>query len=197
LARILHVSDAHCAAARLRRLLGSEKYDIVAATGDFECVEAVEALGEAGAPVVAVTGNLDGLLVAERLRELGILLDGGLREEAGLVFAGVGGRDPLGDAERLLASPPRRVDVVLSHYPPRGVLDVTHSGCHGGLEAVRRLVEEAGPRLVLCGHIHEARGVARLGGSLVVNAGPLLQGYYAVVELAEGAPPGVRLGRLD
>ena len=187
---MLHVSDIHCNVSGLRRLLRAEDYDLVAATGDFECVEAAEALvEEARGAVLAVTGNLDNFLVEERLGEAGVLLDGRAVEQAGLRWAGIGGRDPLRDAERLRgAAGVKRVDVLLSHYPPRGVVDLTHSGCRGGLEEVRRLVEELSPRLVLCGHIHEARGVGRLGGAVVVNAGPLLGGSYAVIELGEGEP---------
>jgi len=196
LARILHVSDVHCAVGRLEELLASESYDVVAVTGDLECVEAARLLRRTRGPVVAVTGNVDSLLVAEELGSAGLLLDGETRRAAGLLFAGVGGRDPLGDAERLLAGSPGGVDVVLTHYPPRGVLDRTYSGCSGGLEAVRRLVERLRPLAVLCGHIHEARGVASLAGSLVVNPGPLLHGYYAVVEVAPGERPRAVLGSL-
>jgi Icc-related predicted phosphoesterase len=195
--RVLHVSDVHCAAGRLERLLERESYDLVAATGDFECPEAARVLRASRAPVVAVTGNVDSWRVAEALEELGFLVDGRVVEAAGLRVAGVGGLDPHGDAERVAAAAGRRgVDVLLSHYPPRGVVDETYSGCRGGLEAVRRLAEALRPRLLLCGHIHEARGAAWLGETLVVNAGPLLEGSYAVVELPPEGRPRAILRRL-
>jgi hypothetical protein len=52
-------------------------------------------------------------------------------------------------------------DVLVSHEPPRGVLDLTYHGFSAGSLYLRELVEHAEqkPRLWLCGHIHESRGV--------------------------------------
>lgn len=52
-------------------------------------------------------------------------------------------------------------DVFVSHEPPRGVLDLTYHGFSAGSLYLRELVEHAEekPRLWLCGHIHESRGV--------------------------------------
>lgn len=52
-------------------------------------------------------------------------------------------------------------DVLVSHEPPKGVLDLTYHGFSAGSAYLRDLVERAEdkPRLWLCGHIHESRGV--------------------------------------
>jgi Icc-related predicted phosphoesterase len=42
---------------------------------------------------------------------------------------------------------------------------------------VREAVLHHAPRLVICGHIHEAHGRARLAGSEVVNASLLNERY--------------------
>jgi len=52
---------------------------------------------------------------------------------------------------------------------------------------VREFVDRHQPALVLCGHIHEARGQARLGNSVIVNCGPAKRGHYALVELTAKA----------
>lgn len=54
-------------------------------------------------------------------------------------------------------------EVLISHVPPRGVLDRCSSGDLGGCSVLRALVERAEekPRLWLCGHIHEGRGAVR------------------------------------
>ena len=73
--------------------------------------------------------------------------------------------------------------ILLAHVPPRGMgLDRTFSGAHAGSSAVRKFVEERRPALVLCGHIHEARGIEKLGPTTVVNCGHGGVGQYALVE---------------
>ncbi|MFZ8793289.1 MAG: hypothetical protein ACO2O2_05320, partial [Acidilobaceae archaeon] len=49
--RVLHVSDIHCATDRLVRVLRGEEYDVVIASGDFECVDTAEALVNASSDV--------------------------------------------------------------------------------------------------------------------------------------------------
>jgi Icc-related predicted phosphoesterase len=49
----------------------------------------------------------------------------------------------------------------------------------------RALVEQEGPDLVLCGHIHEARATDELGPVQVVNPGPVASGHYALVDVGE------------
>ena len=60
--------------------------------------------------------------------------------------------------------------------------DRLRTGEHVGSEAIRRFVERAQPDLVLCGHIHESRGVDEIGRSRIVNPGPAAAGHFVVVE---------------
>lgn len=57
-------------------------------------------------------------------------------------------------------SPLPSCDVLVSHEPPKGVLDSTYHGISAGSSFLREQVEHAEekPRLWLCGHIHEGRG---------------------------------------
>ena len=76
--------------------------------------------------------------------------------------------------------------VVLSHAPPRdGKLDRTFFGRHVGSRALREFIERAQPALVVCGHIHEGRGIDTIGPTTVVNCGPAAAGDYAVVEIGD------------
>ena len=195
--RILHVTDVHCASEALRRVLEREEYDVVAATGDFECESAARVLAESGVRALAVTGNLDHPGVARILRDAGILVDGEVVEVGGVTFAGVGGLDVRGSLEKLGRKlPGRRVDVLLTHHPPKGAVDRSFIGVRIGLVEVRELVETLRPALHLCGHVHESRGVERVGETVVVNAGPLKSGYYAVVEYGGPGRVEVRQARL-
>lgn len=73
--------------------------------------------------------------------------------------------------------------IVVVHQPPRGVQDTLYNGESSGSVSLRCFVEERQPDLLLCGHIHEARGEGRIGRTRVVNAGELRRGYGAVVEI--------------
>jgi Icc-related predicted phosphoesterase len=193
--RILHVSDVHCATGLLRRVLESVAYDVAVCSGDFECVETAEAFVEEAGEAVAVTGNMDSERVREVLASGGVLADGRVAERAGLRFAGVGGLTPWADIDALKGVD-GGVDVLVSHHPPYGHLDEGLFGGHAGLRGLLELHQLLRPRVHLFGHIHEARGCERLEGLVLVNAGPLAQGYYALVTLDASGRVEVSLKRL-
>ena len=84
--------------------------------------------------------------------------------------------------------------VLLTHSPPYGTpADRLYSGIHAGSKAVRELIVSRKPLLAVCGHIHESRGVGRLGGSTVVNPGPNYRGFYAVAEAGASGVPEVNV----
>jgi Icc-related predicted phosphoesterase len=183
--RVLHVSDVHCATDRLVRVLRGEEYDVVIASGDFECVDTAEALANASSDVFAVTGNMDNAAVYRKLSSMGVLLDGRVAVFEELHIAGVGGLDFKGSLARLqreLGELKARVAILVTHHPPRGVLDEPREGLHIGLSEISNLVERLRPRLHLFGHVHERPGYLAKGETLYVNAGPLKRGYYALIE---------------
>ncbi len=53
---------------------------------------------------------------------------------------------------------PEGVDVLITHGPPHGILDMTVRGEAAGCEALAERVAELGPRLHVFGHIHEGYG---------------------------------------
>ena len=65
---------------------------------------------------------------------------------------------------------------------------------HVGSTAIRALVEEYVPKVVLSGHIHEARGIVKEGGTLFMNPGPAKDSYSGVLEMDEG-PKAILLER--
>jgi hypothetical protein len=54
-----------------------------------------------------------------------------------------------------------------------------------GSYSVREFVKRVKPKLVLCGHIHEAVGVDKIGDAMVVNPGPVRQGQCALIDFDE------------
>lgn len=56
-----------------------------------------------------------------------------------------------------------RVDIVLSHGPPKGILDGPH---RQGSPGLRSYIQREQPRLVVCGHVHEDGGKEQVYRSL-------------------------------
>lgn len=71
--------------------------------------------------------------------------------------------------------------IVISHAPPFKILDKTYNGLNRGSKILRDAIEKYQPPLVLCGHIHEAKGRKKLGKTRVINLG--FYGDYEVVEV--------------
>lgn len=71
--------------------------------------------------------------------------------------------------------------IVLSHAPPYGFVDKVHSGEHVGSKVLLKAIKKHQPKLVLCGHIHEAKGKAKIGKTQVINLGCC--GDYEIIEV--------------
>lgn len=69
--------------------------------------------------------------------------------------------------------------ILLSHAPPYGYLDKTHSGIHIGSKILLEAIKKNHPKLVLCGHVHEAKGTAKIGRTEIYNLGSC--GDYKIV----------------
>jgi Icc-related predicted phosphoesterase len=79
---------------------------------------------------------------------------------------------------------PDRVDVLITHGPPHGVLDWTNRKEHAGSATLFDRVMKVKPRLHVFGHIHEAAGRAEHDGITFVNASTRMgQGSGVEVEL--------------
>ena len=76
--------------------------------------------------------------------------------------------------------------ILISHCPPKDTeLDRTMTGIHAGSTSVRQFIESEKPLLVITGHIHEARGIDKIGETMIVNPGPANLGRYGIIELNE------------
>lgn len=193
--KLLLFSDLHTNTRAARRLVDrarDEQVDVLVGAGDFASVRrhltaCLDILRTSPLPAILVPGNnetLDeladacrGWTAAHVLHGSGVTLDG-------VPFFGLGGGVPVtpfgawsfdlteGEARARLVACPEGA-VLVSHSPPKGVLDVSSRGLSLGSIAVREAIERRSPRLVVCGHIHDSAGRSeRLGATPVVNAGP-------------------------
>lgn len=68
---------------------------------------------------------------------------------------------------------PQDTDILLLHGPPYGFGDKNSQGELTGSPSLTRRIELVQPKLVVCGHIHEARGEYRIRQSRIINASQL------------------------
>lgn len=73
--------------------------------------------------------------------------------------------------------------IVVTHQPPRGDLGKIYNGEVTGCMSLVKFIDDYKPDLLICGHIHEARGMADMGRTKLVNVGDMGRGYSAMVEL--------------
>lgn len=178
--RILACADLHGRPeriARVRALASEHAPAVVLLPGDLTHLgmgrDAVRLIGALPAPVLAIPGNMDALAAGEIRRR------GGLAGPTPVVIEGVafGGPDVA-----------QRCDVLVTHEPPHGVLDLVASGTHIGSQHVLELLTRLRPRILACGHVHESPGIAEAGDTLVVNCtmGDGMTGGALIELTAEG-----------
>ena len=78
---------------------------------------------------------------------------------------------------------PEKVDCMITHGPPKGILDMTHRGQHVGSTSLRDTVAGLKPQLHTFGHIHEAYGVRQIGGVTYINASICTTSYNPINEI--------------
>lgn len=74
------------------------------------------------------------------------------------------------DIDQHWAMIPPGTDLLITHGPLHGKLDLIGKVMHGGCEMLLKRVAEIKPHMHVFGYIHEGYGYARLGPTLLVNA---------------------------
>ncbi|MFH4968305.1 metallophosphatase domain-containing protein [Gaetbulibacter sp. M240] len=65
---------------------------------------------------------------------------------------------------------PKSTDILITHGPPRGILDLTLKEGQVGCEELLTRVNEIKPKIHVFGHIHESYGVIEKGKTKFINA---------------------------
>lgn len=197
--RILALADVHGDHSHIDSLLEmAGKIDLAVISGDLTqfgpASEAEKVLSMFDVPVLAVPGNCDPEEVMDVLDASDVVnLHNAVEKIDDVTFIGLGGSCPTpfntpfeleeDEIEKILEPLFEAAEgtiVLLSHTPPKGLLDDV-GGENVGSTAVAKFFDRA--KLVICAHIHEARGFARSGDTFLVNPGMAAQGYGALVEL--------------
>ncbi len=201
--KALCVSDAHAeeqALAFLKKFLEREKPELVLVAGDLTndgpvdyAEDFIEAIQNAGTDLFTVHGNMDPLRVKLFLDAKGNNIHARRVDWRGFTFAGFGGSPPTPhgtlieysevDIYKQLAPLVDNKTIVLTHFPPRGILDETRDLKHAGSLSLRKIIEEKKPRAVICGHIHQREGERQALLTKVIKIAPLREGKAAALEL--------------
>jgi uncharacterized protein len=208
--RIGYVVDVHGAFERVPEAVAQiGDVDLLIVGGDIttggtpdDAERAVASWRQLAPRLLALAGNMDSPEIDARLAELGVALDGrGVAiEDVGVLGVSAAPVSPLrtpyeltdDELERRIergfaAVEGCRVVIFCPHAPPaQTACDRLASGEHVGSAVIRAFTERRQPDVVVCGHIHEARALDRIGRSRIVNPGPVSAGHYAVVEVDEG-----------
>ncbi|MCK4673210.1 metallophosphoesterase [candidate division WOR-3 bacterium] len=148
--------------------------------------------------ILAIPGNCDQQSVNKLLISKEINLHRERRIIENITFYGLGGssKTPFHtpqeytefEIEEILSGFEKtdtRFHILLSHSPPaKTKVDKTFIGLHVGSKAIRDFIEKFRLDLVICGHIHEARGVDTINNTLIINPGPFPK-HYAIIDLNE------------
>jgi hypothetical protein len=207
--KIINIADIHGNIKPIDALGGVlSSADLVIISGDLtqfggekDAREVLEAVGKYNGNILAVTGNCDTKAVDEYLSAKNINLHGKTLNIDGLSFTGAGGSLPCPSPtpnvyteeeyeelfEGTKADEDAGPEILVSHQPPYGTLnDRLGNGTHVGSRAVRKYIERRKPLVCFTGHIHEAPGIDTLGGTKIVNPGPLGTRSYAFLDVTDG-----------
>jgi Icc-related predicted phosphoesterase len=191
--KLLLFSDVHCDGRAGKKLVEmSRSADLVIGAGDFANMRhglqpLIDVLSAIATPTVVVPGNgeSDSELRAACARwPAAHVLHGSGTQLLGIDIWGMGGAVPLTpfgswsfdlteEAAETMLAPATRGGILVSHSPPKGLLDSDSKGNHLGSKSVLAAVERFLPQLVVCGHIHASAGRSvEHGPTTVINAGP-------------------------
>jgi len=209
--RILAISDIHERVSLLRELStrlrkSSQNPDLVVVAGDITYFKGVNVvisiLNEINrllcTLVLFIPGNCDPpeLLGIERVGQDILNLHARVVEISGYVFYGIGGGglSPFNTLiefaeeqfekfiDPIRGTDPSRL-LLVTHQPIYGLFDKVKSGERVGSKVFSAFLREKQPLLWITGHVHENSGWSVIGRTTVVHPGPLMRGYYAIVEL--------------
>ncbi len=206
--KILAFTDIHGSYKKVEEIIARVPSDVIVIAGDVTTVgtpaevkRVIDAWKRLGPPLLAVAGNMDSPEIDETLEAAGVSINGRGVKIGEVGFFGVSAspfsplHTPYEISEEEIA---RRIEagyrtvkdakakVFVPHAPPHNTkVDKVMMGMHVGSKSVRQFIEREQPGVVICGHIHEARGQDSIGKCKIVNCGPAGKGYYVIVEMGK------------
>lgn len=210
--RIYTIADIHAKPGNLQKIcsvVSEYNPDVLVVAGDIinyiYLKKTFKILNDLSIPVLVVRGNSDPAYVEKYFNRFPNLTSLHLNKVIlnSIPFTGLSGTVPLPFRNKvrffeksLMNKAHPMIDsqtVFVVHTPPRGCLDEVAGRFHSGSKMVRDLVDKTQPRLLICGHIHEAAGIDKIGETTVVNCGMPGNGKGMMIELKHGEKPVVEM----
>lgn len=212
--KILAISDVHSKENdNLFDYLNNNEIDLVLVSGDitdFGPLDFVEGfLGRIKdiCDVVAIPGNCDptGICSAINNSDAYCLHKNIITYQNTIIF-GYGGSNPtpfdtpgeiedskiFGDIHELIfeyetiANTTNKIKILLTHAPPYNTsADLVEGGEHVGSHGVRKIIEDFDIDINICGHIHEARSIDKIGDTIIANPGILENNGAVLINVNE------------
>ncbi|MEA2054173.1 MAG: metallophosphoesterase family protein [Candidatus Thermoplasmatota archaeon] len=165
--------------------------DIAVLAGDIDANPLFfKFLGDIDVPTLVIHGNVDGIDIGKKVEKYNaFFIHEKMYSTDGINFIGAGGINPmLNDIYSInkkewISLKDVKMDVLVTHVPPKGVMDKMGLGLHIGNRWVRNITEEKRPRLIICGHVHENPGYTHFGETTVVNCTIGRRGRYSLIEM--------------
>ncbi len=204
--KILAISDLHGDYSKIEKIMETAgDFDIAMIAGDITHfgpdAKVKELMKMFDKPVLAIPGNCDQKSILKALDiSKAINMHGKLEQIGNIQFIGLGGSNftPFNTPfelseeeiesvlEEMIYAAENTVDsgsiVLLTHAPPHGVRDELPMG-HVGSKAILKFIDRVD--LIICGHIHEAKGKENIGTTMVVNPGEACKGSYALITIED------------
>lgn len=207
--KFLIISDGHGDIEKLHALKPvAEKTDAVIFAGDFAAFQKIETgrpflqeLLKLHKHIVAVLGNCDPPDFEDELKKADISITNSLKEYKGFYFTGSGGGSkftgttPYERTDEELVSDLSAVKhlaedgiknlILVCHNPPYGgKTDKVAPLIHVGSKSITRFIKVYKPLLTVSGHIHESYAIDKIGETVLINPGALMEGRYAVANIS-------------
>lgn len=151
-------------------------------------IKVIKSLGKTNIPVLLVFGNAD--ILDKDIKELNKrfklklnslekeikkfkhikVMHKRVMEFKGLKIAGLNYSSK--DRDIKFLNKTKKLDILLTHSPPYKILDLASPiKKHLGSKTILKYIKSAKPKYLICGHVHEAKGIKKFGETTVINAG--------------------------
>jgi len=226
--KILAISDVHGEEnENLYSYLGNNDIDLVLVLGDITdfgpldfATTFLEKVAECGVDVIAIPGNCDPKGICNAINEVSFCLHNNIIAYGDAILFGYGGSNETpfntpgeiqdnkiyGDVFELLANydyvyndKVPKVRILATHAPPFNTeADKVESGEHVGSQGILKSIHEFEPEINVCGHIHEAKSVSKIGITTdVANPGMLRDNGAVLIDIKDGSNYDISLVSLD